>query len=324
MLLQFPRVIRAAAGVLLLLTLTLLPANVAQAGVIQEVKIVVADQSDSALVFGVTGADITTDIFASVINLSSPIGSPNGQGRGSIGRFGNLGVSFEATGVAEPANAPDNTLSARVLIGSDEFVNHTGATQSVRATAIIDGGLLHLVAANMELSYELSVGIFDLEMEPISTSEISTLVDAGIAAGFGVHAGGSLIGDASFATTFTSFGGGLDATFNPTTGMLDIPVSVQSFDLGTIEPGHRFAVGYEFKMQLRPRTGNQGILEIARAQYSDPLNVPNYPAFTVSFTPTTAIPEPSSLVLLSIGGLALLGYGRTRRTRRTKHHKPAA
>src|SRR5689334_18018465 len=112
------------AAVLAVIGISLAP-RWAGAGVIQEVTVTVSGQPDAATIFGVTSADIDHDIFAAVAN-----GGGRARATGAINRFGSLGLDLFTPAMA--------SLSARVLIASDEFVNTSDSTQRILATAIID------------------------------------------------------------------------------------------------------------------------------------------------------------------------------------------
>jgi hypothetical protein len=277
----------------------------AQAGVYQYAEAIVSDKNVAQSIFGVTGPDITQDILADLTNITQPVGSPHGHSTVAVGRFGAVGIDLSAVGLARDFTSPNNHVGAVVIIGSDEFVNVTGSTQGVLANAIVDGGTLRMVAStNMVMQYSLSVGLYDLGNVPIETNQAMAAFNAQLAAGQGFlkEQSGTLVSDANLHTTFSTAHGGLDATYDPFTLTVTIPISGQTFDLGTVGPNDRFEVGYEFAIDVGPVQGHDGDIEIATAKYSDPLNLSSgHPAFSVSFTSAL---EPSAgvlvLLLLSI------------------------
>jgi hypothetical protein len=300
------RVVATAVVTLFSIPLTSAPAL---AGVIQQVRVDVTDQSDSDIVFGITGDDITSDIRASVTNPVPPPGSPSGAATGAVNQFGALGVSVGGSGIAVSEN-PHNAVSARVLIGSDDFLNSTGQIQTVVASAIIDGGRLRLIGArNLQISYELTVGMLDLGVVP-PASQSGTLLNTDRALGISVGpgsvgvfqtAGGMFKAADDGSLSLTTFGGGLAATLDADASTVEIPISVQSFVLGPVRPAGRIHVGYEFVLKIAPVRGKTATFDRAFANYSDPLNLSGNPAFQVSFQP---IPEPSAAVLAALAGFA--------------------
>jgi hypothetical protein len=312
------RLVAACAVVVVGITLD---TRAARAGVIQQIAVDVSGQDDSDSVFGITGSDITRNLFAEVSNSNPPLGSPSGRSRGAVGPNGSLGLDLKAFHGASAANLSANMVTADVLIGSDEFVNLTNRRQTVVAGALIDGGRLRIVpgATNVQITYRLTVGTFDCGMVPLLTSEIDTkllatdtLAGARPGAVFQI-AGATFTAGADGSQTLTTLGGGLGATLDAGTGTVDIPLSFPSFVLGSVESGDRFLVGYEFHLEIGPVPSADATFEEALARYSDPLSLSGRPAFTVSFQ--SAVPEPSSAVPGGVALLALIGLACRRKVR---------
>lgn len=125
----------------------------------------------------------------------------------------------------------------------------------------------------------------------------------------GLFPGGSytatLASDAMGTRSFTSsFTGGLDlgATFDNML-QVEIPLSLQTLDLGTLQPSERLLLGYRAIITIE----HNGAIEGLVGQYSDPITLsgePN-PIFRLDGVTITPVPEPR-MALLCLAGLALI------------------
>jgi hypothetical protein len=259
--------------------------------------------SDEQQVFAATSAGITTNILAQV---SGSTGFGPYSGAAAAGAFGDVGL---ATRILE--EVPTGEMSAaRVLIASDEFVNVTGAPRAAAARFIVDGGSLQGARA----SYRLIVGASNLGNVPITTSLddlefLLTFVDALFFFDSGFASQGTLRTEAGVSqygvfndpsATQTS---DLGAVFDPALRRVDIPLSLQTFEIGILQPGDRLLLFYSLYLESATVGGVS-----ASALFSDPLSLDgnaNFPQ--VSLRPLAAIPEAATLPLLALGlgGLAL-------------------
>lgn len=180
--------------------------------------------------------------------------------------------------------------------------------------------------------------MLNLEQKALEAEELVTLANTVIAAD--PVAGGIARVDANRNFSFEPLPPAvgpqntLGATFDPVAGIVEIPLSVQSFDLGRdpfgdpviINPGDRVHVGYQFSLYIKPLDGNEGFAgDGVFGGYSDPLQLSLNRAFTVQFQPASgggsAVPEPSGLALLAIGS-GLLGVPwRRESTRAARQHR---
>jgi hypothetical protein len=290
----------------------LLP-DAAQAGVLQRVfaeRAVNGMGVNSARedVFGVTSTDITRDIFAQ-IGAFPDLGY---QATSSAGRFGSvwLSAALNQSGVV--------SVDSRVIVASDEFVNLTGAPQQATANFIIDGGFLLLDGGrNARATYHLSPLGANLGNVPIETdqSRFAFLNTPCFPVCPEFSTSGVLEADASGNLSFMQFGEDIGATFKPP-GLVDIPLSFQSFDLGIVNPSDRLYLKYDFILSTEVGTHipilTPGAAEGIFAQFSDPFNLSGHPVLpTITLQPLqqppTVIPEPSTFILIVVGALVLLG-----------------
>lgn len=289
-------------------------ASHAQAGVLQQVNTGYQPAGGAApitstdTIFVPTSADVNRNIFAQV-------GAATGfYGVASAGVFGQVGLETQM--IASP---PATTVFAEVLVGSDEFVNVSGSAGTVSSRFIVDGGsIADFFSTDTTVSFQLEVGAQVLGAVGPETSqpamETATRITAafGSAGGFfpGFDGGGysidyttDVLGLPSFST---SVNGGLDlgATFDPLTGIVDIPFSVQDLDLGMLLPGERLMVAYRASLTIDQRGVSEGI----RAQFSDPFNLGSTAILSaLRFTPDNTpsgpgqVPSPGTLALLMLG-----------------------
>jgi hypothetical protein len=277
--------------------------------------------SDTDDVFVPTSGDVTTNIFAGIGGTGS--GSPGYFGNASAGIFGDVGLSAGIFGVGQGSQ-----LGAEVVIGSDEFVNVSGRPVNVEAAFIVDGGFIQdFFTFDTTVTFTLEVGAQNLGMAGPETSRTVMEGATRQAAAFG-GTGGFFPGyeggrytatysvDANRNRSFSdTVEGGLDlgAVFDPAepSGMVvDIPLSLQTLDLGTMLPGDRLLLGYVARFDIV----QNGISEGIYAGFSDPLQLSgNGIRNALTFTPadqTVAVPAPTPLPLMAAG---LIGLGFVRR-----------
>lgn len=282
-----------------------------QAGVLQRVDVIYAPPSgapvvDTDSVFAETSAGIDRDILAST-------GIPfEHQLTATAGRFGQVGLqAFVQSG------PPGSVYSTEVLIGSDEYVNVFGSEARVRTTFIVDGGVLQdFFSRFATVRFELQVGAESRGFQPAEDRENFLKIDADFAADFGasgLYPGGGYIatlssdgmGNRSFTSSVT---GGLDlrATFDGLS-RVDIPLSLQTLDLGILQPGERLLLGYRAIITIE----HNGAIEGLGGQYADPITLsgePN-PVFRLDGVTITPVPEPR-MALLCLAGLAVIALRR--------------
>jgi hypothetical protein len=257
---------------------------------------------DDESVFGVVSADITQDILAQVGTFPAL----RYQAVSAASEFGSVGLS---TAVVESGVA----VSATVFIESDEFVNVTGVPQRATASFIIDGGSLFITfGRDLRASYELTVEAWNLGNVPITTSRIDLAQAAFDAPGFPFSGHrflteGTLEADAAGAVTFVTSGKDIGAVLDSQLARVEIPPSLQSLDLGILNPGDRVYLSYRLLLFTEVTGGSEGIF----SRFSDPLNLSGSPAFPViTFTP---IPEPSTVVLPIIAAIGVSAFTQRRR-----------
>jgi len=261
--------------------------------------------SSQLTVFGLTSADITTDILAQ-IDGTIRFGFYNAASAAS--RFGNVGLASNM--ISEVSSGEFN--AARVLIVSDEFSNPFGVPQTVTANFIIDGGELQVFGADVHADYRLVVGAKNLGNVPMSSSllELQSLI---------FLADNPFFMDATFAsqgrletsfsgnTTFTTYSipfatkvSDIGTTFDAASRSVDIPLSFQSLNLGTVLPGDRMLLFYSLYLETGVNFTGGG-----SAQFSDPLSLSSNIAFpTLSFQPVSgSVPEPSTFLCFSVSAM---------------------
>jgi hypothetical protein len=254
--------------------------------------------TDQQQVFAATSAEISTNVLAQVAGFN---GFGPFSASAAAGAFGNVGLASRmvqevATGVFS---------GARVLIASDEFVNVTGAPQSAVARFIVDGGLL----AGAQASYRLVVGARNLGNAALTTEldDLELLIfladnlfffDTGFASQGSLRTQGGVSQYSVFNNPSATETSDLGAAFDPANRRVDIPLSLQSFDLGVLNPGDRLLLFYSLYLETAAIGG-----PVATASFSDPLTLAgnvNFP--TVVFRDAhIAAPEASALSLLVVG-----------------------
>jgi hypothetical protein len=268
-----------------------------------------AEVVDRDEIFGTTSGDINRDILAQI----GLLGRYNVTA--AAGRFGQVGLQ-----VGNLSAGTGSTLTAKVLVGSDEFVNAFGVPARVRTQFIVDGGrLLDAFSTNTNVTFELQVGADNMGVaEPLPDLILPGFAEGAAGLGHLLAGGGrytaTLSTDVGGNRSFTSsFLGGLDlgATFDGIREV-EIPLSLQTLELGTLLPGERLLIGYLATITI----GQNGAAEGISGTFSDPFTLtgePN-PILALGGVVQTPIPEPHAATLV-IAGLLLIGCARCRRIR---------
>ena len=286
----------------------------AQSGVVQQVEArfipsAGAEVVDRDEIFGTTSGDIDRDILAQIgltgrYNVTA-----------AAGRFGQVGLQ-----VGNLSAGSGSTLVARVLVGSDEFVNVSGAPARVRTQFIVDGGrLFDGFSTSTSVTFDLQVGAQNMgAAEPLAEIILPGFAESAAALGFLGAGGGrytaTLSTDAGGNRSFTSsFIGGLDlkATFDGIREA-EIPLSLQTLELGTLLPNDRLLIGYLATLTITQNGAAEGI----SGTFSDPFTLtgePN-PLLALGGVVLTPIPEPHVATML-IAGLLVTGCAHYRRGR---------
>lgn len=280
-----------------------------EAGVLQQVEVLFVPPSGPAVVdrdsvFVPTSAEVDRDILAQ--------SSVTGQRTlaAAAGRFGQVGMQAAAL-----SGTPGSTYQAEILVGSDEYVNVHGVPARARTQFIVDGGrLFHAFSRLTSVKFELEIGGLNQGFEPAADSELVMQIHTRQAIDFGsfdpstggrysVTLATDVAGDRSFSISRAS-GGGLDlgASFDGNS-TVEIPLSLQTLELGTLQPGERLHVGYRAALTIQLDGAVEGVV----GTFSDPFTLdgaPN-PIFALGGVTITPVPEPR-IALMCLAGLALL------------------
>ncbi len=216
--------------------------------------------------------------------LNASISGTGYSALGSVGSFGNYGIQG-----TQFKNA--YRMKTQVVIANDDIVNFTGKPQRIKANFIIDGGEFVLGAApGATLEYHLNLFIDDTP----TFGAGSLFPDRSVFQTFG-----TLSGELDQTTTFVSGGDNIDAVFDGVYSV-EIPFSLQSVDLGVLNPGQRIGLQY----QMNVTTSVPQFAEILSFQFSDPLSVDGVGASpTIEFS---AVPIPAAGLLFMPALAALL------------------
>jgi hypothetical protein len=276
----------------------------AQSGVVQQVQVRFTPSAGTAVVdsdeiFAATSGEIDRDVLAQI----GALGRYNVSA--AAGRFGQVGLQ-----VGNLSAGAGSTLVARVLVGSDEFVNISGSPARARTQFIVDGGrLFDGFSTNTSVTFDLYVGAQNIgPRNPFEDIVLpgfaeSTAVVFGTLGTGGGHYSATLSTDAGGKRDFTSsFEGGLDlgATFDGT-NEVEIPLSLQTLEIGSLQPNDRLLIGYLATLTITQNGAAEGI----SGTFSDPFTLsgePN-PIFALGGVVLTPVPEPSAALMLLAGAL---------------------
>jgi hypothetical protein len=233
--------------------------------------------SDNAQRSWPASADIDEDLFASIPTSTSSFGY---EARASVGRFGQLGVSGRT-------NRAD-ILSTYIEIKSDENINLSGRPLPARSQFLIDGGFLQLAyAPDAKLEFELrveSVPVLNgIPLEDLRT-QFQTSAVLTIPAG------------QETPTSFTASGRDIGMTFDGI-NRVEIPLSLQTFELGEIPSGAKVDLGYF----LTVKSTVPQYAEALEWAYSDPLTVDLPGANILAPTIEFYVPEQSTATFFLLG-----------------------
>jgi hypothetical protein len=213
---------------------------------------------------------------------------------GGSGYLADVGMNMTGFfGIVAGSSRP-GSLTPRVDV-LESYTNDQSIPVDLMTSFIVVDGELDLVAREgSTLTYGLSVGTFGL---------------------FGLRefdGEGTLTGSPTFTSTFSTTGDSLGATQSGPGGIVSIPFSVHTLDLGRLEPGEEFVYTYSLSIVL-----DAPILEGGSWTFRDPSGNTSAPAlYTVSATPadpgpgSSAVPLPASLGLLVLALAPLAGLRR--------------
>lgn len=241
------------------------------------------DTRSSDSIEGATEADINRALFAS-------IGGPGFNALGSVGEFGNYGVSGSIFTRGE--------LSAQVYIEADVTAPPFGAARNAQARFIIDGGKLNFLADALS-TLELSL-ILRVDSNPVFQSSIQLTGD-----------------NAAGNPGLTLFGDDIGAARDPSLPWrIEIPFSFQTVDLGVLNPGQ--TINFEYQLDIIATI--VGYAEVVAFEFQDPLSIEPPPVGPEALRASVApVPLPAAVWLFA-SAAAMLGWKRryvVTRARRT-------
>ncbi|HEY1343047.1 MAG TPA: hypothetical protein VGF59_36340 [Bryobacteraceae bacterium] len=234
---------------------------------------------DTHTTFGATTADLN--------DIEAHLQQATYSGTAVAGVFGDVGLSAAVTGRQAFGI---QALSAFVLIQADDlFQNTSGSQLQLHSDFVIDGGSLQIVPdVDSFARYDLS---------------LFSRVNGGSAVQRFTSTGLLDVDPVTHETRFTSTGADLGTLF-PSGRHREavIPVSLQSADLGILNPGESLSLTYS--LEIRVQMGPLG--EVGSGSFSDPLSLSGNPLLgTLTATPVgDAVPEPRSVFLAGLGLLA--------------------
>lgn len=236
--------------------------------------VIVAQDSDLSFEVGDTG--LTNP-------LNARIAGGGGAFDASIGvsAFGRYGIDATLFGLG--------TLSGSVSF-SERLTNDTSFAEDVSLSFIVNEGAARLVGnENTAVDYRIETGRF-----PFGNFDSR----------------GSLTGRQDFTANFVESGDSLGANQPFPGGLVEIPFSVQTVELGRLEAGETMNFFYDVRFSL----GGSGILEVATFQLTDPLLPLDQGQFAFTSAPAgPAVPLPPALLMAATAFAALGWIGRRRR-----------
>lgn len=238
----------------------------------------VAQDSDASFEVGNTG--LTNP-------LNARIAGGGGAFDASIGvsAFGRYGIDATLFGAG--------TLSGTISF-IERLTNDSSFAEDISLSFIVNEGFARLVGQqNTAVDYRIETGRF-----PIGNFDNR----------------GALTGRQDFTTDFAETGDSLGANQPFQGGAVEIPFSVQTVDLGRLEPGESMNFFYDVAFSL----GGSGILEVANFELTDPLLPPDQGQFSFSAVPVgPAVPVPPAL-LMAVTAFAAMGLIGRRRAQRAR------
>lgn len=219
--------------------------------------------------------------------LNARIAGGGGAFEASIGvsAFGRYGIDATLFGAG--------TLSGAISF-SERLTNDSSFAEDVSLSFIVNEGLARLVGSeNTAVRYQIETGRL-----PFGNFDSR----------------GALTGQQDFTANFVESGDSLGANQPFQGGAVEIPFSVQTVDLGRLEPGETMIFFYDVAFSL----GGSGILEVANFQLTDPLLPPDQGQFAFTAVPVgPAVPAPPAL-LMAVTALAAMGLIGRRRGQRAR------
>ena len=264
--------------------------------------------TDIDLAFGLTSSEVmgttTADVDGSTAGSNYDY---TFDAAAAVTDFGGVELSALLTG--NGPNTSIDLLSAAIVM-TDEYANASNIAQHVSARVAVNPATIELDDAVNSLAAYQVVLLADNLGNVDATEDENDLLDllGGDINDFDVFEMGTAIvqtdaaGNASFAETGFDLGG----SYDPAERLLEVPFSVQHFELGTLEPGDRMVIAAFAAVQLTMGSGDSMTAQVSGGPSTTPL-------LDVRLAP---VPEPASCLLLATGPLLMMAVGRRRSPRR--------